>query len=156
MPSHHEKSKNSRRAGFANVVSSSTFVLSCTFGLCLQPFSIVSERDVCLVEGLDLCPCYASGELLAWAYGMRDLKIYVLPGAPGDVGWFSSYYSCRLIANCVFQCFFIFLQTKFAAKGFPARRASRYDRCLLKCFGYSFCPFIDAAVLSRRFQVVAR
>ena len=128
----------SRRAGCAHVASSSTFVLSCTFGLRLQPFSTVSERNVCLVEALDPCPWYGSGELLAWACGMQDLKKYVLPGALGDGGLFSVCYSCRLIANSVFQCFFMFLQSKFAVSGFPARQVSRYDHCLLKCFRYSF------------------
>ena len=39
----------------------------------------------------------------------------------------------------VFHLFFMFLQRKFAVKGFPTRRVSRYDHCLLKCFCYSFC-----------------
>ena len=98
----------SRRAGYANVANSGTSVLSCTFGLSLQPFSIVSERNVCLGEGLDLRPWYGFCELLASAYGMQDLKNYVLPGAPSDGGSFSSYDSCRLFANSVFQCFACF------------------------------------------------
>ena len=34
--------------------------------------------------------------------------------------------------------FFMFMQSKSAVKGFPARRVSRYDHCLLTCFCYSF------------------
>ena len=71
---------------------------------------------------LDLCPWYCFCELLARAYGTQDLNKYVLPGAPGDVGSFSSYYSSRLIANSVFQCVCMFLQSKSAVKGFPACR----------------------------------
>ena len=65
MPCQVIMRKKSPRAGYANVASSSTFVLSCTFGICLQPFSIDSERNVCLVEALDPCPCYGSCELPA-------------------------------------------------------------------------------------------
>ena len=85
-------------------------------------FQVVSEQTVCLVDGQDLCAWYGVCELLARALGTQDLKKYVLPCAPGDVGSFSSYYSSRLIATSACQCFFMFLQSKSAVKGFPALR----------------------------------
>ena len=68
MPSHREKKKFPGAPGLqilqvqAHLYSLARLVFVYND---LQPFSIVSERNACVVEALGFCPCYGSCELLA-------------------------------------------------------------------------------------------
>ena len=82
---------------------------------------------------------------------MQDLKKYVLPCAPGDVGSFSSYYSSRLIANSVFQyfqCFCMFLpNTSVSPQYKVSRRAGYKDSTIVSSPAFvTLSAFIDAVI----------